>query len=148
MSLDPRARILPAHLFGVEHTVAVERIIFNGKKAGLVRPILEDFPFGQKLIQQARLVIAQATPQNQVRAARDNVYGINLQCAHAPYGFEHIQLVRSATRARVQTRRRYHHSLCLSVSQFHLRIVSRLILRLLLPIVSYKTSSARLIEHC
>ena len=106
--VHPLVRVPPAGPRVVQHAVAVERIVLHGKKAGLVRPVLEQRSRGQQLVQPARLVVAQPRPQHQVRAARHHADGVDLQRAHAADGGQHVRLLRAPARPPVQPLRGQH----------------------------------------
>src|SRR5205085_10094922 len=74
--LDPAARVVPALRLCVEHSVAVERVVLDGEEACLVRPVLEELALGEQLVEPARLVVAEAAPEYEVRATGYDVDGV------------------------------------------------------------------------
>jgi hypothetical protein len=63
----------------VEHEAAIKGVILDGQEAHGVRPILEERPLGQQLVQPGGGVIAQAAPQHQIWTARHHVDGVDLE---------------------------------------------------------------------
>ena len=80
--------------YSIQHAAAVERVILDRQEARRVRPVFEQSPFRQQLVQPFAPVIAQPAPQHQVRAARHDMDRIDLQDAHAAHRFENIGLDR------------------------------------------------------
>src|SRR5215212_4785433 len=74
----PGSGLLPS----LYHEPAVQAVVLDRNKASRVRPVLEQRPLSQKLVQPHRLVGAQPAPQHQVRAARDDGDRIDLQHSH------------------------------------------------------------------
>jgi len=68
----------------------VPRQIGGADEAGLVRPGFGQLAFGQRLVQPGHRVITQPRVQYQVRAARHDVDGVDLQQAHALHGGHHV----------------------------------------------------------
>ena len=62
---------------------AVVRQILQRGKAGFVRPQFKQVALGQGVVQPCRGVATQAGKQNQVRAARNHMDGVDLQQLHA-----------------------------------------------------------------
>ena len=106
MILHPLGVIFPAKALGFEHAVAQQPVIFARNKAGFVRPVFKQLALRQRLFQPARRVAAEAAEQHQIRAAGDDVNGIDLQQRHAPYRREQIRIARAFRRRAQQTLRR------------------------------------------
>src|SRR5215207_9885775 len=78
MGTHPGSGLLPS----LYHEPAVQAVVLDRDEARRVRPVLEQRPLSQKLVQPPRLVVTQPAPQHQVRAARDNGDGVDLQHPH------------------------------------------------------------------
>jgi hypothetical protein len=99
---EPGAGLLAAF----QHETPVQAVVFDRDEAGRVRPVLEERPLGQKLVQPGRLVGAEPAPENQVRAARDDGYGVDLEHAHPADGLQHVVFRRGAFGRSIQALRR------------------------------------------
>ena len=77
-----------------------------------MRPVLEESPLRKKLVKPARLVRPEPAPENQVRAARDDGYGVDLEHTHLPYGLQYVVLRRATLRRSVQTLHRQQERPC------------------------------------
>ena len=62
---------------------AVQRKVINRRKAGLVGPGFEHMGLAQSPLQPRWRIVAKTREQHQVRAARHNVDGVDLQQLHA-----------------------------------------------------------------
>src|SRR5215216_7087556 len=80
MGLHPGPGLLPS----LYHEPTVQAVVLDRDEARRVRPVLEQRPLSQKLVQPPRLVGTQPAPQYQVRAARDDGDGVDLQHPHPP----------------------------------------------------------------
>jgi hypothetical protein len=72
VSRKPGTSLLPT----LEHESPVQTIVLDRDEAGRVRPVLEEHPLGQKLVQPARLVRSKPAPEHEIGAARDDGYGV------------------------------------------------------------------------
>ena len=84
----------------------VQREIAERRETGLVRPAFEDRAFGEQFVQPLRRVPTEPREQHQVRAARNDMDGVDLQHAHACDRGQHVGLARAPARSREQALRR------------------------------------------
>src|SRR5215217_6369124 len=80
MGTHPGSGLLPS----LYHEPTVQAVVLDRDEARRVRPVLEQRPLSQKLVQPPRLVGTQPAPQHQIRAARDDGDGVDLQHPHPP----------------------------------------------------------------
>lgn len=110
---------MPALRGGIEHAVAVERVVLYGEEAGLVRPVLEELALGEQFIEPELLVVAEPAPEDEVGATGYDVDGVYLECAHAADGAEHVAFSSLLSGAAEKTLSGEHHGARLSLSQLH-----------------------------
>ncbi len=61
-----------------------------------MRPVFHQFALTQRIIQPLRRIVSQAAKQDQIRATRHDVNGVDLQQRHALHGREDISWLRAA----------------------------------------------------
>src|SRR5665213_3203596 len=69
----------------------MQRIVRDRCEAGFMRPGFEDRAFFEQLFEPLRLVHTEPGKQHEIRAARDDVDGIDLQYAHAFDRGKHVR---------------------------------------------------------
>ncbi len=79
---ETRRRAFGARRLKVQHLSPIERVVLNRYKTRGVRPVFKQVAIGQQLIEPSRVVLPKPTPEHQVRAARDNTDGVDLQHVH------------------------------------------------------------------
>ena len=110
---------MPALRGGVEHAVAVERVVLYGEEACLVRPVLEEVAIGEQLIEPALLVVAEPAPEYEVGAAGYDVDSVNLECAHAADSAKHVAFGSLLLGTAKKSLSGEHDGAGLSLSQLH-----------------------------
>ena len=105
MFLVPLGRVFPAHAARVEHAMTQQAIVFDRHEAGFMRPVLEQFAFGEMFVEPLLRIRAEPAEQHEIRTARDDVNRVDLQLRHAADRVEHVGLDGLAARRRQQTLR-------------------------------------------
>jgi hypothetical protein len=101
--------------------VAVERVVFYGEQAGLVRPVLEELALGEHLIETALRVVAEPAPEYEVGATGYDVDSVYLEGTHAADGAEHVWFGSLLFGAAMKSLSSEHGGAGLSLSQLHRR---------------------------
>jgi hypothetical protein len=87
-------------------TMAQQRVRAHRRKARLMRPAFEDRALRQRLVEPARRIRAEAREQDEIRTARDDMNGVDLQLLHALDRRELAPTGRARTRRVQQSLRR------------------------------------------